>query len=233
MTTPRPGRLVLELAAELAPAAVRDRLGERPVADHAGHLQVLDDDDVVGADQPGRGAVQEVGPRRADLPVRAGDLGLSLGSVRGALLAAGQAPLVAGQAALPSGQAARVRDLPPVRRDREVLDAQVHTHDGTGGGKMRGLGHLDGEGDVPAAARVAGDRHRARVERRRVDVRPGPGERQRPAHLGEEQLPVAVAGLPPGQRPVPHHADAAERAVQHARLFGVRIGPALVCRTHV
>ena len=150
-----------------------------------------------------------------------------------------------------------------------------------------------------------------RVERRRVDVRPGPGERQRRARLGEEQLPVAVpepragvlgalppaaglvpgvggapgeeagergllvadrllqrdaghlvqpaevlgglhggqvgaglgvtragvlvavAGLPPGQGAVPDHADAAERAVQHAHLFGVGVGPALVCRTHV
>ena len=178
-------------------------------------------------------------------------------------------------------------------------------------GKLGGLGHLDGEGDVPAAARVAGDRHRARVERCRVDVRPGPGERQRRAHLGEEQLPVAVpeprpgvlgalppaaglvagvagaageeagergllmaerllerdaghlvqpaelrgglqggqvgaglgvtgaglivavAGVAPGQGAVPHRADAAERAVQHARLFEVWVGPAFVGRTHV
>jgi hypothetical protein len=203
---PRPGRLVLEQAAEVTPAAVRYGLGERVVMDHVLHGEVFDHDHVVVADHLGGGAVQEVDPRRADLAVRPGDLGPGLGPVDGALLAAGQAPLVAGQAAFPASQATRVGDLLPVAGDGEVLDAQVHAHDGADGGQRRGLGHLHGEGDVPAAARVAGDRHRARVERRRVDIRPGPGERQRRAHLGEEQPPVAVpepgagvrGGLPPG-----------------------------------
>src|SRR3984957_5571611 len=45
---PGPGCLVMELSAELAPAAVRDRLGEGPVAEHVFHGQVLDYDHVVG-----------------------------------------------------------------------------------------------------------------------------------------------------------------------------------------
>ena len=147
----------------------------------------------------------------ADLAVRAGDLGFRLGPVGGALVAAGQAPLVAGQAAFPPGQAARAGDLVPVRGDGEMRDAQVHAGNGTRRRERRGLGHVDGEGDVPAPARVAGDRHRARVERRRVDVRPRPGELQRRARLGEEQLPLAVpesrpgvlGALPPGAGLVP------------------------------
>ena len=48
---------------------------------------------------------------------------------------------------------------------------------------------------------------------------------------GALALPVP-AGLPPGQRPVPHHADAAERAVQHRLLLSVGVGPAPVRRPH-
>src|SRR5258705_475321 len=41
---PCDGRLVFDHAAEGSPAAVGDRLGERPVADHTSHVQVLDHD---------------------------------------------------------------------------------------------------------------------------------------------------------------------------------------------
>ena len=128
----------------------------------------------------------------AALTVGTGDFSPGLGPVRRALLAAGQAPLVPGQAAFPPGQAARVRDLVPVAGDGEVREAQVHADSSAGRGKRGGRGHVDGEGDVPAPARIAGDRHRGRVERRRVDVRPRPGEGQRRAHPGEERPPVAV-----------------------------------------
>jgi len=64
--------LVLKLAAELIPAAVGDRAGEVPVADHARDRQVLDHDEIGRADQPGAGAVQEVRPCVADLAVRVG-----------------------------------------------------------------------------------------------------------------------------------------------------------------
>src|SRR5947208_1160718 len=43
-------------------------------------------------------------------------------------------------------------------------------------------------------------------------------------------LLTVVPGVPPGQGAVPDDADAAERAVQYAHLFGVRVGPALVRR---
>src|SRR6185437_5677946 len=107
--------LVLQLAAELAPAAVGDRAGQAAVADHAGHVQVLDHDDVVLPHQAGAGAVQEVAPGAADLAVGAGDLGRRLGPVSGAFLAAGQVPLVAGQVAGLAVQVPRVGDLLPVR----------------------------------------------------------------------------------------------------------------------
>ena len=57
-----PSALVFQLAAELAPPAVRDCAGEVPVADHAGDVEVFDHDQVGASDQAGAGAVQEVRP---------------------------------------------------------------------------------------------------------------------------------------------------------------------------
>ena len=51
------------------------------------------------------------------------------------------------------------------------------------------------------------------------------------AGRGVEPHPGLAAG--PLPRRAGQHADAAERAVQHDRLFGAGVGPALVCRTHV
>src|SRR6266496_2522362 len=51
-----PLALVRELAAELAPAAVADRAGQVPVADHVLDGEVFDHDDVVLATQAGAGA---------------------------------------------------------------------------------------------------------------------------------------------------------------------------------
>src|SRR5579864_8259652 len=92
-----PLALVLELAAELAPPAVRDRAGQVPVRDHVADREVFDDDDIVVADQAGAGAVQEVAAGVADLAVGAGYLRRGLGLVGRSVPAAGQAPLVAGQ----------------------------------------------------------------------------------------------------------------------------------------
>src|SRR5207244_12955152 len=52
--------------------------------------------------------------------------------------------------------------------------------------------------------------------------------------LGEVRpgLLAVVPAVPPRQGAVPHDADAAERAVKHAHLFEVRVGPALVSRPH-
>ena len=145
-----PGRLVLQLAAELTPARVMDRLvqpglGCRPVRQvgawpirvrpgrgSAGHVadgQVFDHEHVMAADQPGAGAVQEISPGRADFPVRAGHLRLRLDAVRGPFLAAGQPPLIPGKSTSPAGQLPRIGDLLTVRGDGEVFDAQVHPGD--------------------------------------------------------------------------------------------------------
>src|SRR5215469_12458359 len=76
-----PLALVLNLAAELAPSAAGDRAGQRPVSHHVPDCEILNDDHVVLADQPGAGAVQEVLPGVADLPLGAGYLRLGLGPV--------------------------------------------------------------------------------------------------------------------------------------------------------
>ena len=90
-TTPHPG------GPGMSDISSAGRNGERPVADHVLHRQVFDHDHVMVADQPGGGAVQEVGAGRADLAVGVGYLGPGLGPVRGAPLAAGKPPLVAGE----------------------------------------------------------------------------------------------------------------------------------------
>ncbi len=94
-----PLALVLQLAAEFAPAAAGDGASQVTVADHVADREVFDHDEICGAHQAGAGTVQEVPPRIADLAVRARDPGRGLGPVGRPLLAAGQAPLVAGQAA--------------------------------------------------------------------------------------------------------------------------------------
>ena len=172
---PCPFALVLQLAAELTPARIMDRLvkpgfrgrsvrqiGAWPIrvrsgrgpAGHVADGQVLDHEHVMIAHQPGAGAVQEIGAGRADLPVRPGHLRLRLDAVRGALLAAGQPPLIAGKSTSPAGQLPWIRDLLPVRGDRERLDAQVHPGNGSRRGKLLRVSGVNGERDVPAPARV-------------------------------------------------------------------------------
>ncbi len=94
---PRTLALVLELAAELTPAAVGDHAGRPPVANHVLDGEVLDHDHIGRADKPGASAVQEVQTGVADLAVGAGDL--RPGPVGGAFPAAGCTPLVASQVA--------------------------------------------------------------------------------------------------------------------------------------
>ena len=64
-----------------APAAVADRSGQAPVAEHAVHVQVFDHEQVVVANHAGAGAVQEIGARGADFAVDAGDFGGGLAPV--------------------------------------------------------------------------------------------------------------------------------------------------------
>src|SRR5260370_28074240 len=70
---PVPLALVLQLAAELAPPAVGDGAGQVPVADHAGHVEVFDDDGVGRADQAGASLVPAALPLGTGAPGGAGD----------------------------------------------------------------------------------------------------------------------------------------------------------------
>ncbi|MCP2344778.1 hypothetical protein HD595_000900 [Nonomuraea roseoviolacea subsp. carminata] len=225
--TPVPGRLVGEHAAEGAPSAVGDGLGQCAVADHVGHGQVLDHDHVVVADQPRAGLVQEVRAGRAYLPVGAGDLGLRLAVVARPLDLACSAALVAGQVALPLGQMARVGDLVAVGGDGEVRHAEIHGDHGARRREPVGNGDIGGEGDVPPSARVPGDGHRGRVDGRRVHLGPGPDECQGRVHLREEQSPVSVAEpragvfgrLPSGSGLVARMSGASGEEVRERRLL--------------
>ena len=72
--TPVPLAFAGELAAELAPAAVRDDPGETPVLDHVADGEILDHDHIVAAGQPGACPVHEVFAGVAGLAVGSGDL---------------------------------------------------------------------------------------------------------------------------------------------------------------
>src|SRR2546429_8987176 len=161
---------VLQLVAELAPAAVGDGLCELAVADHVLDGKILDHDHVVAADQTGAGTVQEITPGVADLAVGPGDLRPGLSPVGGAALVAGQAPLIAGQVPRLALQVPRVGDPLPVRRHGEVLHAEVDAGGVPGGLQRLGSVGVDGEGHVPAAVRLAGHHYHRRVQAGHVHV---------------------------------------------------------------
>jgi hypothetical protein len=102
-----PLALVVQLATELGPAAVRDGAGQPSVADQAGYVQVLDHDRVGGAYKPGADPVQEIAPRIADLAVGAGHLKFRLFPVRGTL---GDTFALGGVAGVPCCQGAVPHD---------------------------------------------------------------------------------------------------------------------------
>jgi hypothetical protein len=190
--------LVFQLAAELAPAAVRNGPGHAPVADHVLHSEVLDRDQVVAADQAGGGLVQEVAAGAGDLAVGPGYLGPGLGPVGRAFLAAGQPPLVAGQVAGLALQVPGIGDPVAFAGHREVVHAQINTHRPAGRGqRLRWLG-IDGQRHVPAAVGLFGHEHRGRVQPGHVDVRPRPHERQRARDLSEAQHTAAHSERRPG-----------------------------------
>lgn len=302
--------LVFEHAPKLAPCRVTDRFGEPAVFHHVRNREVFDGDQVVVADDPGGGLVEEVGAGVADLAMRGGDFGLGFAPVGRALLAVRHAPLVAGEIAGLALQMSQIGDALPIARDREVLDAQIDADLAAGHRLGVRIGGFDGEGPEPAAVRVAGDDDRGRVESGEVDLAEGPHECQWRRGLRQAQLAFAhakrrarvvrglariailesrvlgpsseevregavlvaqdllqrhagdlvqegeVLGLLPsgqcrigfavggafavrmpgvvalGQRLVPHQPHTAERAGQHARLFVVRVSPALVRRSH-
>src|SRR5208282_5532415 len=169
--------LVFQLAPELAPAAVADRPGQVPVADHVGDREVLDRDQVVAADQAGGGLVQEVAAGVADLSVGPGYLGLRPAAAGRATLAPGQPPLVAGEVAGPALQVTGVGDPLAVRRHREAGDAQVDAGCSPGSRPGRRSARVDREGHVPAAVGLFGDEHGARVQPGHLHARPRPRER--------------------------------------------------------
>jgi hypothetical protein len=117
-------------------------------------------------DQPGRGAVQEIGAGCADFRVRAGDLGFGFDAVRGTALAAGQPSLIPGESLCPAGQLARIGDFLPAGGDREVLDAKVHAHDGARGGKLFRAGRRPHNNQASSIAPFRISATRRRGERR-------------------------------------------------------------------
>ena len=155
--------LVVELAAQLRHPQPGDRAGEAAVADHPGHVQVLDDDRVVGCHEAGGQLVQPVatgighaGVQRADAslrlapPVRWHGAGAPVRATPPRRLPPGAAQRSQGAV-----EVARVGHDLPGGQHREGFDPEVHADDpaiGTRCGFV--IGQLHGERDVPAAPLV-------------------------------------------------------------------------------
>ena len=95
-----PSLFVAQQAGELGPAGIRDGAGQARVGQHPGHVQVLDDEPVVGPDQRARHLVQEMAAHIGDVTVMA-QLGGGVTAVTGSFLLARQRsgqPLLAFQA---------------------------------------------------------------------------------------------------------------------------------------
>jgi hypothetical protein len=73
--------LVLDEPGELSPPGIGDRAGQAVVGQHPGHIQVLDDDPVVGLDQLVGHLVQEVSPNIGDVVVMSRQFGGGIVSV--------------------------------------------------------------------------------------------------------------------------------------------------------
>lgn len=92
-----PGSLVLQLATELAPRCIADRLGQLMVLDHVFRGQVLDADDVVLADQLGGQLVLHVQPLVSDALMDTRNLDALLQVALAALCFSGQPALLFGE----------------------------------------------------------------------------------------------------------------------------------------
>jgi len=167
-----PLRLVLQHGPELRPASAGDRAGQPPVADHAGHVQVLDRDHVVLADQARTGLVQEVPPLISHPGMHPGDLDDPLCAVRRPALAPGEPALPPLQLPLMPLPVPGVRDLLTRGQRGEMGQAHVYAGALARSRERHRVGRVDVECHEPAVGRVAGHGHRCRVNGGRVYVRP-------------------------------------------------------------
>jgi len=72
---------VAQQAGELGPASVANGSGQAAVGQHPGHVEVLDDEPVVGLDQRVGDLVQEMAPNVGDMAVMTRELVCNLVAV--------------------------------------------------------------------------------------------------------------------------------------------------------
>jgi hypothetical protein len=188
---PIPGALVLQHPAQLAPGRVADRPGKRVVGGHASHVQVLDHDRLVFADESSRQLVQMIAASVGDAGVDAGNPQTGPATVVGPLLSAGQDPLRLGESLEVPEPVAWVRDLLPCRQRHQRGQPGVNA-DLRLGWRQRMDGRvLDPQRDVPAASRVAADGHGAWLAT--FGQRAGPADVEWPGQPDQGELPVLEA----------------------------------------
>ena len=77
-----PRLLVVQEACKFGPASIGDSSGQPVVGQHPGHVQVLDDEPVVGFDQLVGYPVQEVAAHMGDVMMMTPQLGCGVAAVR-------------------------------------------------------------------------------------------------------------------------------------------------------
>ena len=189
--------LVLKLAAELAPAAIGDRAGQPPVRTmpdtfRSSMTMCLRSGPAGcwhGAGSPAarRGPCGGRGrPSPWPWPGSPSPSGSGPGAAGSG---PGCAPCAPGDGDWRSSPRSLVTAKPFAPRSTPTACPALRQ--GAGGRSVNGEGH------IPAAVRLPGHDHHRRVQRDQVHVRPGPGEAQRPACLGQLQHRRARTPRPP------------------------------------
>ena len=202
-----PGGLVVELAAELAPALIQDRAVEpgllpNPAAGllggaagrtgHAGYLEVFDDHQRVAFADGGRRFVQVVGSGVGDLALDALNPSLGLEPIAAVLGLAGHLPLGLGQSVLVAGEGVewfQHRFPLPIPEGGEAHHAEVDANRERGGVQRHRHFSLRLDRNVPVAGAQAD-----RDVLEGAEHLPAVSVAQ-PAQLGQENPVVALVEL--------------------------------------
>ena len=191
---------------ESGPASGGDRASESSVADHPGHVKVLNGDHVELADQAGTGLMQEVAACILDSGVLAGHLHARFSVVPGGFLTAGKSALISFQPLFVAFPILWVPDLFSVGQNREMLESHVHAYALAASRQRDIIGHVCLEGYEPASRWIPRHGHRRGIQHGEVYLRPRPHESQWDGHLRKPKLRPAHAergrsvrgGLPAG-----------------------------------
>lgn len=187
---PVPGALVLQHGAQLRPRSIGDGTREGVVAEQVADVQILDHDHLVLMNESSGQLVQKVPAPIGDPRMNARHVDAGLFVILRALLLAGQISLRPSQPGTIVPLVPGIGDLLAGGQSDQAGEPGVDAHRR---GDSRNCGNvvLDKEGDEPASGAVLGHRDRGRFSP--CGKRAGPHDRQRLAHLCQNELAVVKA----------------------------------------